>query len=138
MTLDRSWSNSKGINGYCASRLSLKTKKTDIRQPKTIRQTTFGESQGKVVPPKFRPSRGMIVRPTMEMLPNQSIALRPSEIAVFGLWTSKKRRMRTKASAEHGRLIQKIQGHETSWVKTPPRIGPIPPASAQMNSQRPR
>lgn len=114
MTFDLSLSNPNGINGYRANLLSLTTKNTLIKQPKTIKHTTFGLPQGKVVPPKFSPSSNMTTKPIIEMLPNQSTALMPSLIVVFGLCTSRKRRIRTKARAEQGRLTQKIQRQEAS------------------------
>lgn len=41
----------KGMTGYLAILASLKMKKTDMREPNTIRHMMRGESQGNVVPP---------------------------------------------------------------------------------------
>lgn len=138
MMFDRLFNISKGINGYRANLFSLKMKKADIAHPKTIKQMTLGEFQGKEVPPKFRPSKSMIVRPRMDRLPNQSIAFTPSKSLVLGLWTSRKNRRSTNATPVKGRFTQKIHRHERSCVRVPPRMGPIPPATVHIHSQRPR
>lgn len=138
MIFDRLLNISKGISGYRANLFSLKMKKTDITHPKIIRQMTLGESQGKEVPPKFRPSNSIIVRPRTDRLPNQSIALTPSKSLVLGLWTSRKNRRSTNATAVKGKFTQKIHRHERSCVRVPPRMGPIPPATVHIHSQSPR
>ena len=138
ITLDRCFRIFSGINGYLARRRSLKMNNIDIEHPKMIRQITLGESQGKVVPPKLRPSRSITVSPIIERLPNQSMARTPSKSLVRGLWTSRKRRRSRKARPEKGRLTQKIHRQERSCVSTPPSTGPTPPAIAQMHSQSPR
>lgn len=137
-TFDRFLNILNGIKGYSASRFSLKIKSIDIKHPKIIKQMTLGESQGNVVPPKFRPRSNMTVSPNMERLPNQSIARTPSCSLVRGLWTSRKRSRSRKAKPEKGRLIQKIHRQDRSCASTPPRTGPTPPAMAQIHSQSPR
>lgn len=96
-----------GIKGYFATFFSLRKKSTDMNAPKTIRQITFGDDQGKITPPKSSPSKSISVRPRMHRLPRKSIALSPSTTFVLGLWTSRKKRSRKKVSPEIGRLIQK-------------------------------
>lgn len=137
-TFDRFCIICNGIKGYLARRRSLKMNRIDIRQPKIIRQITLGESHGKVVPPKLRPNSSITVSPIIEALPYQSIARIPSWSLVRGLWTSRKSSKSKKASPEKGRLIQKIHRQEDNCASTPPRMGPIPPAIAQMHSHNPR
>ena len=74
-----------GMSGYCASLFSLKMKTPIIIVPKIIKQMTVGEFQAKEVPPNSRPNSSIKVTPNIERLPNQSIALNPSAIAVLGL-----------------------------------------------------
>jgi len=128
----------RGITGWCASRASLKRKKIATRIPNTTRQMTFGESQGKVAPPKFSPSSTMTIKPMREMLPAQSTAFIPSTNLVFGSWTSKKRSKRPNATPQTGRLTQNIHLQDKYCVKAPPRTGPIPPATAQVTWRSPR
>lgn len=78
------------------------------------------------------------MRPRMEMLPNQSIAFKPSSMLVLGLWTSKNSRSSRKVNPWMGRLIHQFHLQDTNSVNAPPRIGPIPAASAQTNSSRPK
>ena len=128
----------RGINGYSANLASLKIKKPIIRTPNTMRQMTFGEFQGNVSPPKSRPSNVMSVTPSMVTVPNQSIAFIPSQIWVFGLWTSKNSRIIRKANPASGRLIYQIHLQETFSARAPPRIGPMAPAVAHTHSRVPR
>jgi len=82
---DRCEKIERGMSGYLAILFSLKKNNTDISAPATIKQMTFCEPHGKTSPPKLRPRRSISVRPTMEILPNQSIALIPSNAFVRGL-----------------------------------------------------
>ena len=70
----------RGMIGYFASFFWLKTNNTAMNNLKTMRQITLGGFQGKVTPPKFRPSRGITARPTIVILPYQSITLNASDI----------------------------------------------------------
>ena len=106
--------------------------------PKTIRQTTFGEFQGNVSPPKSRPSKVMRVTPSIVTVPNQSIAFIPSHILVLGLWTSKNSKIIRKAKPAKGRLIYQIHLQDTSSARAPPKTGPMAPAVAQTHSSDPR
>lgn len=99
---------------------------------------TFGESQGKVAPPKFSPNSTMTIRPMRETLPAQSTALTPSTNLVLGLWTSRKSSRRAKATPQTGRFIQNIHLHDRYVEKIPPRTGPRPPATAQVTCRSPR
>lgn len=128
----------KGISGYLASLFLLNMKNRDMAEPKTIRQMTMGEFQGKVAPPKSRPSRIIISRPSIEALPNQSTAFMPSVSFVLGLCTSKNSNSKRKAIPAIGKLIQKHHRHERSSVKAPPSTGPIPPAMAHKTSDNPK
>ena len=92
-----------GMIGYRANRVSLKKKRTDMNNPKTIRQMTVGEFQGKEMPPKLRPSRSITVRPRIVRLPNQSMAFMPSMIPVLGLCTSRKKSNSVNAVPETGK-----------------------------------
>jgi len=93
--------------GYFASFFSLKMKKKVMKHPKMIKQMTVGDFQGKVVPPKSRPSSSITVRPRIERLPAQSMAFRPSKNGVLGLWTSRKRSNSMNVTKQTGRFIQK-------------------------------
>lgn len=123
--------------GCLASLASLNTKRIDINSPNIIRQTTCGDFQGNVIPPKSRPRRNMTARPTTDKLPNQSTAMIPATKPVPGLWTSRKKKTVRKVRAEHGRLIHHIHRHETNCVKAPPRTGPTPLANAQITLKSP-
>jgi hypothetical protein len=85
-------------------------KRPPITTPKTMRQMTFGDDQGKMTPPKSRPRSSMRVSPRTHKLPKKSIALRPSTTFVLGLCTSRKNKRRKKVVPEMGRLIQKHPG----------------------------
>ena len=139
---DRFRNNRRGMIGYLASLASLNTKRIDIKSPNTIRQTTCGEFQGKVIPPKSRPRRNITAKPTTDRLPNQSIAMIPAMKPVPGLWRSRKKNTTRKVRPELGRLIHQIHLQETNCVKAPPRIGPTPLANAHVTfrtpSQKPR
>lgn len=76
--------------------------------------------------------------PRMARLPAQSIALMPSIKAVRGLCTSRKANSSTSARPHTGRLIQYAHRHETRCVRAPPIRGPMAPASAHMNSSKPK
>jgi hypothetical protein len=102
------WLNTpNGIRGYRATFFSLKMNRPPITTPKTIRQITFGDDHGNITPPKSRPRSNMRVSPRMHRLPKKSMAMIPSTTFVLGLWTSRKKRSRTKAVPEIGRLTQK-------------------------------
>jgi len=134
---DQFANNFRGIKGYRANLFSLYTKKIDINAPNTIRQMTRGEFHGKVVPPNSRPRRSISTSAIIDRLPNQSIALNPSNTGVLGLWTSRNMNNRMNVVPETGRLIQKVHLQDNFWVKTPPRTGPTPPAITQTNSISP-
>lgn len=127
----------RGIRGCFARLFSLQRKNPPMQAPATIRPITVGLFHGKVAPPKSRPSRSITINPRTEAVPNQSIALIPVARDVRGLWTSKKKRRRRKAVPQIGRLIQKIKRQERNSVSTPPSIGPIAPATAQMMLYKP-
>lgn len=55
----------------------------------TMRQMTVAESQGCVTPPKSRARRSMMLLPITNNEPIQSTALRPSQIGVCGLSSSR-------------------------------------------------
>lgn len=137
-TFDLSRNSARGINGYRASFFSLKMKRTDMKQPNTMRQITVGEFQGNIAPPKLRPRSSMSTKLSTQRMPNQSMALSPSIAPVLGLCTSRNISRRRNVVPHMGRLIQKFQRQETSSVKAPPTTGPPPPATAQTNSTRPR
>ncbi len=113
-------------------------KKPSIRTPKTIRQITLGEFQGNVSPPKSRPINVMSVTPSTVTVPNQSIAFTPSQILVFGLWTSRNNRIIRKANPARGRFKYQIHLQDTSSARAPPMMGPTEPAVAQTHSRDPR
>ena len=126
------------MSGCRVNFASLKTKTMDSKEPATTRHMTFGESQGKVTPPKFSPSSNITMRLSIERLPAQSIALAPSANLVRGLCTSKKISSRRNVVPATGRLIQKIHRQETYCANVPPRIGPIPPAMAHITFNKPK
>ena len=92
----------RGIIGYLASFHSLIKKRTIVMTPNTSRQTTVAEDQGKDTPPYSRPRRNMTVPPVMSMTPSQSMAFKPSRIAVFGVSISRKTMMMPKAMPSKG------------------------------------
>lgn len=100
--------------------------------PNTIKQITLGEFQGNVTPPNSRPSSTINVIPKMEKLPNQSTAFIPGIMAVFGLCTSRKSKIRMKEVKQIGTLIQKHQRQEREVLKMPPSTGPTELAKTQM------
>jgi hypothetical protein len=57
----------------------------DIKPPMIIRQRTCGDFHGNVAPPNSSPRSTMRVIARIERLPAQSMALKPSTTAVFGL-----------------------------------------------------
>jgi hypothetical protein len=78
-----------------------------MRVPNTIKQTTFGLSQGNITPTNSSPKRSKRVIARIETVPNRSTALKPSPSFVRGLCRSRKRSKRTKVVPDIGRLIQK-------------------------------
>jgi hypothetical protein len=98
---------------------------------------TVGLFHANSVPPKSSPSNNITISPRIVRVPNQSTALIPTTRGVRGLCTSRKKRSSRKAVPEMGRLIQNIQRQEMNSVKTPPRSGPLAPATAQMKPRRP-
>jgi hypothetical protein len=135
-TFDEFLKSPSGMSGYFASFFSLKMKTPIIIAPKTIRQMTVGDFQSKTVPPKSSPNNNISITPSIERLPNQSMALNPSTIAVFGLWTSKNRRSSKNVVPVMGRLIHQQKRHETLSVNAPPIKGPAPPAIPHITSVR--
>jgi hypothetical protein len=95
------------MRGYLARRASLYTKKIDINAPKIMRHMTVGELQGKISPPKSRPRSNINTKPMMVILPNQSIAWRPSFHFVLGLCTLKKTSSSANVVPDIGRLTRR-------------------------------
>lgn len=93
-----------GIIGYLANFHSLTKKRTRVMIPKTSRQRTVAEDQGKDTPPYSRPRRNITVPPVTSMMPVQSMAFRPSRIRVLGVSISRKNRMMAKAIASKGTM----------------------------------
>ena len=84
-TLDELRKRLSGISGYRARLFWLKIKSIDMKQPNTMRQMILGEFQGNITPPKSKPRSSISVKPKIEKLPHQSMALMPSRTFVFGL-----------------------------------------------------
>lgn len=61
---------------------------------------------GNVAPPNSRPRRSIRVSPRIDRLPNQSMALKPSQMGVFGLCTSRNNKRRMNVIPEIGCLCQ--------------------------------
>ena len=80
--------------------------------PKTSRQTTVAEDQGKDTPPYSRPRRNITVPPLTSMMPVQSIAFRPSRMGVLGVSISRKNMMMAKAIPSKG-TVETLVGSET-------------------------
>ena len=91
-----------GIIGYLAHFHSLMRKRARVMIPKTSRQITVAEDQGKDKPPYSRPRRTMTVPPVTSMTPTQSMAFKPSRMGVLGVSMSRKNIMMTKAIASKG------------------------------------
>lgn len=92
--------------GYFANRHSFRTNRPTVRIPKTMRQMTVADFQGKAWPPNWRPRRSMRVPPTMVRLPTQSMALRPVITGVRGVCRLlRKKAMIRKATPSKGRLM---------------------------------
>jgi hypothetical protein len=128
----------KGMRGYFAKLHSLNRKHPTRKPPAISKPITVGLFQANVEPPKSRPSKSIVIKPTSVAVPSQSIALIPTMSGVRGLCTSRKKRSSRNAIPDTGRLIQKIQRQEMNSVNRPPRTGPAPPATAQVIWRRPR
>jgi len=130
-TLDTDLKASNGNRGRRAF-LSHRIKTPAITPPATRRDTTSGELQANICPPKFNPRRNVTMNASKERQPYQSIARRPGMIWVFGLWTSRNIHKTQNTIKAMGKLIQKTQRHETYSAKIPPMRGPRPPAVAHI------
>ena len=94
-----------GMTGYLANFHSTRAKSPIVRRPKTIRQTTVADFQGKLTPPNSRPNRSMSVPPTIKRDPSQSMALRPAINGVLGVSMSRNTSSIIKHSPSSGRLM---------------------------------
>jgi hypothetical protein len=103
-----------------------------------IKQTTFGEPHGLMIPPRLRPRRIIKVSPRINKVPNQSMAFVPWRKLVRGLCTSRQKYNTPNAKPEMGRLIHQFHLQETYSVKAPPRRGPTPLARLQTTPVSPR
>ena len=129
---------SSGISGYLASLFSLNMNIPDIRAPIMMRHSTCGDFHGNVAPPNSNPRRIIRVTASIEMLPNQSTAFRPSTTAVFGLCTSRKVNRRINVVPQIGRFTQNAHRHDSLSVSNPPNTGPTPPAIVHTTSRSPK
>ena len=137
-TFDRFLNRPRGIRGYLASLFSLKIKTPESRAPIIIRHSTCGDFHGNDAPPNSSPSRIIKVTASMERLPNQSTAFRPSTTAVFGLCTSRNMAKRMNVVPQIGRLTQNAHRHDSLCVNKPPSTGPTPPATVHTTSRSPK
>lgn len=77
--------NRRGMMGYLASFHSLRKKRPNVTAPKTKRQITVAEFQGKDIPPNSKANRNITVPPTTVMVPIQSMARIPARKGVLGV-----------------------------------------------------
>jgi len=127
-----------GMMGFCANIASYTTKIMLAKDPKTSKQITFGEPQGLIIPPKFKPRRNIKLMPRTKRIPSQSTAFMPRRMLVLGLCTCKQRQIIRNDKPEIGRLIHQFHLQETYCVSAPPRRGPMPPARLHTTPMSPR
>ena len=128
----------RDMRGNFAMLFSVQKKKPSIQQPARIKPIFVGLFHGNTVPPKSSPRRSIAIRPRIERQPSHSMAFSPTRNGVRGLCTSRKRNSRMKVVPAIGRMIQKMKRQDRNCVKTPPKTGPMAPASAQMMDRSPR
>src|SRR5580658_9381187 len=101
-TVDLFENRRMGIIGLAANFHSLTTNTPMVTAPNTIRQITVTDDQGNSTLPKSSPRRIISVPPTISTLPDQSIALRPARIEVFGEGSFRKKSSTGKTTAPMG------------------------------------
>jgi hypothetical protein len=92
--------------GEEASLHSARRKSRNVRPPKTRRQTTMLEDQGKVDPPNWRPRRNIVVAATMRKLPSQSMAFRPASKGIFSVSSLTVKKMQMNAMPVRGTMVR--------------------------------
>jgi hypothetical protein len=109
-----------------------------IKNPKTIKQITFGEAHGLIIPPRLSPRRIIKLVPMIAIVPSQSIICAPRYRLVRGLWTFRQRQSTRNETPQAGRFIHQFHRHETYSVSAPPSGGPTPLARLHTTPVRPR
>jgi hypothetical protein len=105
--------------------------------PQHLRKSVCHDDQGYMTPPHVNGIKKETMAAIKKVEPNQS-NLRAFSSTLPGVCASlRKKMMATIPSPMMGRLIQKIQRHETRWAKAPPIKGPVTDPMAHIEPRYP-